>query len=493
MTTTMAQKDCLMIAIKKNLLLLLTLLGVICGIGIGFAVRSSSPSSSVLLWLGLPGELYLRLLKMMIVPLIVSSVITGTASLHPKANGKIGIVSFVFVFITNALGTGLGVVSFYVLRPGVESGKSNVQSALETKPMETQDIFADMLRNIIPDNLFVATFQQTRTEYKYKDIVNTTSGKSSFAIVGKTLGSSSGPNLLGLIFACTLLGMATSALGKQGRPLIDVLDALTRVVIIIIRWLLWTTPVGVLSLILVPVAELDDVGSVFRDLGLFISAVVVGCFVQQIIVMPLVLFVLTRRNPFRHMSAISRSWLISFAASSTAVAIPEMLTSCEVKLELDKRITRFTIPFSVTLSANGSAVFIACSCLFLSNISGIPTTTVTVLTVCFLTTMSALAIPSVPSASIVTIVMILSSLSIPIEPIALLLAVEFFLDRVRTTSSVVSHTMCAAVTHHMCKNMLDDIEVNDDIQVEITSEENQKMLAETMAIELNGNIENNDK
>jgi Na+/H+-dicarboxylate symporter len=67
----------------------------------------------------------------------------------------------------------------------------------------------------------------------------------------------------------------------------------------------------------VPVAELDDVGSVFRDLGLFISAVVVGCFVQQIIVMPFILFVLTRRNPFRHMSAISRAWLISFAASST--------------------------------------------------------------------------------------------------------------------------------------------------------------------------------
>jgi Na+/H+-dicarboxylate symporter len=67
----------------------------------------------------------------------------------------------------------------------------------------------------------------------------------------------------------------------------------------------------------VPVAELDDVGSVFRDLGLFISAILVGCFVQQVIVMPLILFALTRRNPFRHMSAISRAWFISFAAAST--------------------------------------------------------------------------------------------------------------------------------------------------------------------------------
>ncbi|XP_060595285.1 excitatory amino acid transporter 3-like, partial [Ruditapes philippinarum] len=133
---------------------------------------------------------------MMIVPLIVSSVITGTASLHPKVNGKIGMVSFVFIFVTNALGTGLGVVSFYVFRPGAESGRDKVQSAFVTKPLETQDIFADMLRNIIPDNLFEATFQQTLTEYKYNDRVNTTSGNSSFVIVGKTLGSTSGPNLL---------------------------------------------------------------------------------------------------------------------------------------------------------------------------------------------------------------------------------------------------------------------------------------------------------
>ncbi|XP_045199439.1 excitatory amino acid transporter-like [Mercenaria mercenaria] len=492
----MVKKASLYFTIRRNLLLLLTLLGVLFGIGIGFAVRSCSPSSNALLWLGLPGQLYLRLLKMMIVPLIVSSVITGTASLDPKANGKISMVAFVFVFITNMIGTILGVLAFYAFRPGVESGNANILNTADTKPTETQDIFADMLRNIIPDNLFEATFQQTLTKYKYErnlaNITNTTAGNVSLSIIEKTIGKTDGPNLLGLIFACTLFGMAASTLGAKGKPLIDVLEALTQTVIVIIRWLLWTTPFGVFSLILVPVASLENVGNVFRDLGMFIAAVVVACVIQQLLVMPLVLFITTRRNPYKHLSAISRPWLIAFAASSTAVAIPEMLTSCEVHLTIDKRIARFTIPLSVTISANGSAVFIACSCLFLSSISGMPTTAATLLTIGFLTTMSALAIPSVPSASIVTIVMILSSLNVSLDAIALLLAVDFFLDRVRTTSSVVSHTMCAAVTHHLCKDRLTDLETIDEGDVELTIEQQENLLAEKHLSGKKENIELTD-
>lgn len=139
-----------------------------------------------------------------------------------------------------------------------------------------------------------------------------------------------------------------------------------------------------------------------------------------------------------------------FILFSSAIAIPDMIYVCEEKLRLDRPVTRFVIPFSVTLSANGSAVFIACSCLFISNLGGVFPSLSTFIIVFLLATVTSLAIPSVPSSSIVTIVMILSSLGIPSEPIALLLTVEFLLDRVRTTNSCVSHTMCAAVTSHFC-------------------------------------------
>ncbi|XP_052782586.1 excitatory amino acid transporter-like [Mya arenaria] len=469
--------------VKENALLVLTLVGVALGIGLGFAVRETNPSDTALMWLGLPGQLYLRLLKMMIVPLIVTSVISGTASLEPRANGKISVVAFTFVFLTNLLGAVLGVLTFLAFKPGNTSGRILQQVASISHPIKTSDILADLLRNIIPDNLFEATFRQTQTSYVETTIVNLTGNMTNTQWV-KEVGKSDGPNLLGLIFACTLLGIAAASVKGRGKPLIDFFEAATQTVIAIIRWFLWTTPIGVLSLILVAVAGLSDVAVIFSDLGIFIAAVTVALVVQQLVVMPLVLFGLTRRNPYAHMLGISRPWIIAFASASTAVAIPEMLYACEVKLSTDRRIARFVIPFSVTVSANGSAVFIACSCLFISNFSGNFPSIDIVFTTGVLSTVASLAIPSVPSASIVSIVMILTSLNIPAEAVALLLAVDFFLDRVRTTSSVVSHTMCAVVTYHMCKNSLTPLDdENDlaDVELQVVPEEGKLLSQEVDA------------
>ncbi|XP_052785215.1 excitatory amino acid transporter 2-like isoform X2 [Mya arenaria] len=410
---------------------------------------------------------------MMIVPLIVASVISGTASLEPRANGKISVVAFTFVFLTNLLGAVLGVLAFLAFKPGNKSGQVLNQAVSISHTINTPDIFADLLRNIIPDNLFEATFRQTQTSYVETTTVNLTSNMTNTQLV-KEVGKSDGPNLLGLIFACTLLGIAAASLKSKGKPLIDFFEAATQTIIAIIRWFLWTTPIGVLSLILVAVAGLSDVAVIFSDLGIFIAAVTVALVIQQLVVMPLVLFGLTRRNPYGHMMGISRPWLIAFASASTAVAIPEMLYACEVKLSTDKRIARFVIPFSVTVSANGSAVFIACSCLFIANFSGNFPSLDIIFTTGILSTVASLAIPSVPSSSIVTIVMILTSLNIPVEAVALLLAVEFFLDRLRSTSSVVSHTMCAVVTQHMCKSSLTPLDediIVDDVELQVLPEE----------------------
>ncbi|KAL4219748.1 hypothetical protein ACF0H5_020162 [Mactra antiquata] len=473
-------KHCAKIAVKvlrRNLLLFLTLVGAFLGVGIGFAVRTTQPSNNALMWLGMPGKLYLRLLKMMIVPLIVSSVITGTASLDPKSNGKISLISTLFIFFTNTVGSVLGVLSFLVFKPGVAGDNTEFLRTGAQKQVQTEDIFADLLRNILPDNLFEATFRQTQTQYKYGIVNNTGPSNMSLEIIEKIVSKTDGPNLLGLIFACTLIGIASSSLGEKGKPLIVLFEAATRTVIVIIRWFLWTTPIGVLSLILVAIAAIPEVSSIFHNLGFFIIAVITALVIQQLLVMPLIMFLFTRKNPYRLLIGITKPWLIAFAAASTAVAIPEMLNACEHTLKLDKRIARFVIPFSVTLSANGSAVFIACSCLFISNISGFPPNIGTILMVGVLAAVSSLAIPSVPSASIVTIIMILTSLNIPVDSIALLLAVEFILDRLRSTSSVVSHTMCVSVTNHACKNNL-KIEQTSDVEMDNIIIEQSPMLTQ---------------
>ncbi|XP_053403402.1 excitatory amino acid transporter-like [Mercenaria mercenaria] len=474
----------------NNLLLFSTLLGVGFGFVVGFAVRATQPSENALMWLGLPGQLYLRLLKMMIVPLIACSVICGAAALDPKANGKISLIAFVFIISTNALGSALGIGSVYMFNPGKSEIKE--QDSVIEGNMQTQDILADLIRNIIPENLFESTFSQTQTMYKVKNKiieVNTTDGLKNETVkeVSKYLGKMGNPNIIGLIFACTLLGLAAANLKSKGKPFLDFIQSVSDTVIAVVRWFMWTTPVGVISLIAVSIASIESVEEVFAQLGLFIVAITVGITFQQLVLMAGIFFAFTRKNPYSYLISIARPWMISFAATSTAVAIPEMMAACEDKNKIDKRISRFVIPFSVTISCNGSALYIAGACVFIANLTGTSLALGDVLLIWLLVTVAAMAIPSVPSASIMTTIMILSSMNIPMDDIALLLAVEWYLDRIRSTSSVVSHTFCTAVVYSLCKKDLADIDRKHkhDHDIEKVDEEEMQVIVENGKI-MNG-------
>lgn len=395
---------------------------------------------------------------MMIVPLIACSVVCGAASLDPKSNGKISMIALVFAVSTNALGSALGVGSAFIFNPGSSTLNEKESGGIEGN-MQTQDILADLIRNIIPDNLFEATFAQAHTKYRMeeKTVIDNSTGVATNATVRqvkKYLGRMENANIIGLIFACTLLGVAASLLKERGRPFLDFVQSTSDIVIMVVRWFMWTTPVGVISLIAVSIAGIADVQNVFAQLGMFILTVTVGIVVQQLLLMPLIFFVFTRKNPYAFLLSIARPWMIAFAATSTAVAIPEMLSACEGKNKIDKRISRFVVPFSVTISCNGSACYIAAASVFVANLTGSNLTVGDVLLIWMLVTVAAMAVPSVPSASIMTVIMILTSMNIPVDDIALLLAVEWYLDRIRSTSSVVSHTFCTAVVYSLCRRDL---------------------------------------
>lgn len=464
--------------VKKNLMLILTFAGIVLGFSIGFAIRTAQPSKDTLIWIGMPGELFLRTLKLLILPLIVCSVISGSASLDPKSNGKISAISFLFIVITNILAGVFGVVLCIIFKPG--DGVLLSKDIKETAIVETQDIFIDLLRNVFPDNMIKATFSQSQTENKisFQTIErNTTNGTISEVVqtISKNVKDTGGTNVLGLITVCTLIGIASSRLKGRVKVFTQFFQAGSDIILQILRWILWTTPVGVASLIAVSMAGITDISTVFAQLGMFVLTVTTGIAIHQLVFMPLVLFILTRRNPYVYLITLVRPWMIGLATTSTAVAIPEMLNACEEKNKIDKRVSRFVIPFCVTLNADGSALFISAAAVFLATITGMSLSAADYIVICILTGFATLALPSIPSSSIVTLVMVLTSLNIPAGQISLLFAVEWYLDRIRTTSNIVSHTFCTAVTYHFCKNDLntldnipcDDMEIvteNPDIQ-----------------------------
>lgn len=458
--------------IGQNLMLILTFAGIIIGFSLGFGIREINPSNDALLWIGMPGELFLRLLKLLILPLIVCSVISGSASLDPKSNGRMSGISFSYIIITNVLACALGAIIAIIVKPGEGFGLSS--STRNSALMQTQDIFADLLRNVCPENMVKASFSKSQTvnTVSKRDVTfNTTNGTTSevVKVITKTVTDTSGTNVLGLITICTLVGIAAGRLNRKVKVFIQFFQGGTEVILKILRWVLWITPLGISSLIAVSIAGIQDITVVFEQLGMFVLAVTAGIVIHQFIFLPLLLITLTRRNPFAYLISMARVWMLTFAATSTAVAIPEMLQACEHKNNIDKRVSRFVIPFCVTLNADGSALYISTAAIFIANITGTPLSTADYVIICVLTGVATLALPSVPSSSIVTLVMVLTSLNIPADQISLLFAVEWYLDRIRTTSNSMSHTFCTAITYQFCKDTLPSTEKIpcDDFEIEI--------------------------
>ncbi|XP_069103734.1 excitatory amino acid transporter-like [Argopecten irradians] len=449
--------------VRDNLLLILTTAGAILGFAVGFGIREGKPSRDHLTWIGLPGELFIRMIKLMVIPLIASSMISATSHLDPKSNGRVSLVSFIFIVTTNSLSSIVGVILGVMVNPG-HGIQSELADTKDTASVETSDVFADLLRNLMPDNIVDLAFRQTltRNEVIFNTFTRNTTNSTVIETVRnitKTVGKTPGTNVMGMITTCMLLGLAINKADGKGKPVLKFFSSLSDIIIIILRWMIWSTPVGVLSLIATSTATVKDLSENFQALGKLVGVVTLGILIHQFIMMPVLLFVTTRRNPYRFAIHLVKAWMVTFATTMTAVAIPETLEACENDQKVDRRVSRFVVPLSVSLSANGSAIFITLAAIFSGNVAGVSFDVVDAIVLCILTAVSMMALPSMPSSSIVTLVMILTSLNIPADSIALLFAVEWFLDRIRSTSNLLSHAHCAVVTYHFCSKSLGQSDV----------------------------------
>ncbi|KAK0066514.1 excitatory amino acid transporter 3 [Biomphalaria pfeifferi] len=438
--------------IKQNGLILATFVGIILGFCLGLGLRELEMSDHALMWLGLPGELFLRCLKATIVPLVVTMVITCTATLDPRSNGKIAVVALLGFFLTQVVACTIAIVMFFIFKPdGTLTGDQDKKYGTD---LETQDVFADLFRNFFPDNVVGAAISQTVTVYEKKEshqiIANSTNNVTKIVVtLERSIGKSDGMNILGLITICTAIGIAANATLSVNSEFLRFFKQAQDVMFVIIRWLFWTTPIGVLSLIAKSIAAVDDIAEVFRSLGLLVGAVIVGLAIHLLIVLPAVYFLLTRKNPYLFLIRCIRPFIVAFAATATSVAMPDMLTSAD-KNNVAKHVSAFVIPMSVTLHADGSALYITSSVLFLAQTSSLGVSVGDIVVTGILSSVLSLAIPPVPSSSIVTLIIIMTSLNIPLQGVALLFAVEWLLDRFRSGVNAISHVMVAAFTSAIC-------------------------------------------
>jgi len=431
--------------LNENLLLIFTFAGVLGGFLFGIGLRMMDLSEESILLIAYPGELFMRLLKLMILPLIIASLITGAASLNAKMNGMIAFRTILYFIATSLISACVGLVLVLIIHPGNPEVKTLLGSGTTVeKKIDIVDNFLDLGRNLIPDNLFRAAFETAGTVY--------TSG-SEAEEPAKVLSYRSGTNTLGIIFFCLTFGTVLGSLGKKAEVVIDFFKVIDEVIMKMVSAIMWISPVGISSVICAKILGVANLSSVMSQLGLFILTVCSGIFIYQFTILQAIYMLFVRKNPFKFWWGLFQAWMTAFATASTAAALP-ITFRCMEKNRVDPRISKFVLPIGATVNMDGTALFVTVASIFIAQMNNIPLNAGSYATVVLTSTAASVASASVPSAALVLMLLVLSAIDAPVQDVSLLWAVDWFVDRCRTTNNMLGDAYGAAVVAAMSRKEL---------------------------------------
>uniref|UniRef100_A0A6Q2X5F1 Amino acid transporter n=1 Tax=Esox lucius TaxID=8010 RepID=A0A6Q2X5F1_ESOLU len=447
--------------LRNNLVLFLTILGVIAGSVTGVLLRPMSPlSPDVVMIIAFPGDILMRMLKMLILPLIISSLITGLAGLDAKSSGRLGTRAMVYYMSTTIIAAVLGVFLVLLIHPGNPKLKSNLGPGKKNDDVSSLDAFFDLIRNLFPENLVQACFQQIQTTVTKVPVpTNRTRAPPQFTIK-KGLQYKSGMNVLGLIGFFVAFGIIMGKMGEKAKLMLEFFNVLNEIVMRIVGMIMWYSPFGIACLICGKIISIDDLEMVARQLGMYMVTVIVGLIIHGAIFLPLIYLVIVRKNPYVFFMGIFQAWVTAIGTASSAGTLPVTFRCLEENLGIDKRVTRFVLPVGATINMDGTALYEAVAAIFIAQMNNINLDYSQIVTVSLTATLASVGAASIPSAGLVTMLLILTAVGLPTQDISLLVAVDWLLDRFRTSVNVVGDSYGAGIVYHLSKDELDAFDLS---------------------------------
>ncbi|XP_076354918.1 excitatory amino acid transporter 1-like isoform X2 [Tachypleus tridentatus] len=366
--------------IRQNLLTLLTFLAVIIGISIGFGLREAKTwTKREVMYVYFPGELFLRILRCLTLPLIMSSLISSVGNLDTKLSGKIGLRAICYYLITTVLAIILGIVLVVSIRPG--AGNFDDKELVEKSAREstTADALMDIVRNLFPPNLFQATIEQYKTVITHPESSENDTFRENVTEVSKDEWDISGEfisstNILGLVVFSLVLGVTLANMKDKGKPLLDVVTSLSEAMMLITAKVVWFTPIGVLFLIAAKLIEMEDLSAVAGQLGLFTLTILTGFLIHSVIILPAVYSIITKTWPFTFIYNMSQSLITAFGTASSSATLPVTISCLEQKNKVDARISRFCLPIGATINMDGTALYEAVAAIFVAQFRNVSLT-----------------------------------------------------------------------------------------------------------------------
>lgn len=371
------------------------------------------------------GTLFLNALKMIIVPLVISSIISGIAGMGgPEGLGRLGAKTLSFYLASSLLAILTGLLLVNLLEPGIVNGEpardilgldeQSVEEVAASVQGRTASDLTDVFISMVPPNIVLAAAEG---------------------------------QMLGIIFFSLMFGYFMTRIDRErggllARFWLGVNDVMMAMTMLIMKF----APLGVFGLVAKTVAGIDaaQLNQLVISLGTFTLSVLLALAIHVFVTLPLLLVVVAKVNPLAHFNAMMPAMLTAFSTASSSATLPLTMECVRDNAKVSNRTASFVLPLGATVNMDGTALYECVAAIFIAQAYGLELSFVTQFTVVLVALLTSIGVAGIPAASLVAITIILTTIGLPVEALGLILAVDRILDMFRTSVNVFSDS-CGAV------------------------------------------------
>jgi len=355
-------------------------------------------------------NLFLRLLRMAIMPLIITSIISGVISVGNAAGlGKLGIRTFGYYILSSLMAIVTGLILVNIFAPGI-GAQIGLEHSVQSVPATNQG-FQDLLLRIIPENPFE---------------------------------SMADGDVLPVIFFCILFGYFITRLkDHQKKHMGDIFQAAFEAMLRLTQFVVWSAPLGVFGISARIIAKTGF--SAFQSLGFYFVIVLAGLAIHAFINLPLLMRIIAGKNPVKHYQGMPSAIITAFSTCSSMVTLPLTMSAVTEHSGVSKKVASFTLPIGATVNMDGTALYECIATIFIAQVYGVDLTISEQIIVVVTALLASIGAASVPMSGLVMMSIILNAVGLPLEGVGIILAVDRILDMFRTTVNVLSDSVGSVI------------------------------------------------
>jgi len=405
------------------------IIGLVLGLMFGVLAAAQGWGSFTTDWIAPFGKIFISLLKLIAVPLVLSSLITGVASLSDlKKLSRIGGKTITIYITTTAIAVTIGLVAVNILQPG------------DTVPEEMKVKLQETYQSAASGKMEAA--EQVKERSVLQPIVDMV--PSNFFS-----SASNNRNMLQVVFVAIIVGIALIQIPKEkARPVLEFMEGVNDLVIKLVDNIMLMAPIGVFALIADTITSvagnnLQNVLELLGALGFYMLAVIIGLILQMVITYTSVLKIFSKMSLKKFYQGIAPAQLLAFSTSSSGATLPVTMERCEDELGVSEEVSSFVLPLGATINMDGTALYQAVAAVFIAQTLGMDLTVGAQLTIVLTAVLASIGTAAVPGAGIIMLVIILEAIGVPSAGIALILGVDRILDMMRTVTNVTGDASVA--------------------------------------------------